>query len=127
MIQHLGVVVGKVRLYECGKCFRCKIHKKRICLVLEVCYFNKINQCVQSGSSKACGKVVKQESFPSPHLLQNSAKHPKCQHIKHEVVNPPVHEHMGYNLVGAEVLAPRIVEPEQLYQVYAETAAKHVG
>ena len=52
---------------------------------------------------------------------------PTPAHIKHEVVNPPVHEHMGYNLVGAEVLAPRIVEPEQLYQVYAETAAKHVG
>src|SRR5688572_6601618 len=69
---------------------------------------------VEQRRSKAAQHVKYQESFRSPEVLQNAAKHPQREHIEQQMGETAVHEHVGDDLVGTEIHRVDIMQCEKV-------------
>jgi hypothetical protein len=72
---------------------------------------------MQESGTESAGDVKNEEAFASPEIFEHAAKHPERQHVKKDVSQTPMHEHVGDDLMGSKVHRMYIVQSEQVFQV----------
>jgi hypothetical protein len=69
--------------------------------------------------AKSGQNVVGQEPLPSPDVFYGSPEHPYSEHVKEQVCEVAMHEHVGHELPHTESLTTPIMQPEKVIQIDA--------
>ena len=80
---------------------------------------NELGQFLHQSGAYAAHHVVEQVLLRPPDVLHHAPEHPQRKHIEEDVCEVAVHEHIGHELVYAEVGSHEEVESEYVVEVNA--------
>ena len=86
----------------------------------------ELRQQLYEAGAHAAGKIIEEELLGAPHVLDNATEHPQREHVEQYVREVGVHEHVGEQLVKAEIGRKEEVQAEQIVEVDA-LACEHPG
>ena len=115
-IQQAGTVVGHCR-HHCPR-------KLRNLLAGHQVELPKLGQLLKKTGTDTARNVIKKELFRTPYTLHHAAKHPQGKHVEEQVVPTAMHEHVGEQLVQAEVGGHEEMQSQHVVQ---HVAAHGVG
>src|SRR5690349_21389581 len=96
-------------------------HICRNCVVIKIAH-PQVSEC----SSEPAGKVEDEKPLRSPHVFQHAAKHPQGKHVGENMHEASMHEHVGDQLVGLEIIRSKKMKSERANQVHVHRALKHI-
>lgn len=84
-----------------------------------------LNDLMEDQGSETGEEVINKKPLRSPHSLQKASEHGQHEHVDEDVEDAPVHEHMGYKLMGHEERGIEIEEPQSLDHLLEGRSSKH--
>ncbi len=97
LVDKGGVSIG---IWIGSKSFKCILYRRD---------FYPVYKGMQAGGPQAGNKIIQQKPLPAPYAFQNPAKHPQGKHIKEQVHETSMHEHVRGKLVRPEIFRAGIV------------------
>ena len=83
----------------------------------EVPVFCQLYEFLHEACAESANDVVDEEASGAHGLLHDASEHPYGKHVEEEVLPAGVHEHVGEELPGAEVVGHEEVQAEDVVEV----------
>ena len=102
-------VNGHAVLDDIGALHQFGAHSGYVCM-LQTYVVEPLHQFLYHACPDATCQVVEQEALAAHHLLYDASEHPHGKHVEENMLEITVHEHVGQQLIGHEIVCQEEVQ-----------------